>query len=216
MYYIYLLTDPRHNDKVFYCGKGKGDRWKSHSGHWSGNGKNNPTENKIKRIQAEGLQPGVIFLHKDIEDEDLAYKLEEDYIRENFDVLTNLKVDAKPPKNTGGRTFKKSDKAKKEASVRVKKEYDSSKRIHWTKTGKFSPAEISKLISAGDPGKSQRGKKSKSRTPIVETTTNRVFSSQTEAANALNIRQADISNVLNGRGKSTKGYKFIYVKNMLK
>ena len=47
-YYVYLLTDPRNNHEVFYCGKGHGDRWKSHLGHWSGNGKNNPTENKIK------------------------------------------------------------------------------------------------------------------------------------------------------------------------
>ena len=46
-YYVYLLTDPRNNHEVFYCGKGTGDRWKSHLGHWSGNGKNNPTEKKI-------------------------------------------------------------------------------------------------------------------------------------------------------------------------
>ena len=58
-YYVYLLTDPRNNHEVFYCGKGTGDRWKSHLGHWSGNGKNNPTENKINKIQEEGLQPGV-------------------------------------------------------------------------------------------------------------------------------------------------------------
>lgn len=214
MYYIYLLTDPRYNNKVFYCGKGKGDRWKSHLGHWSGNGKNNPTENKIKKIQSCGLQPGVIFLYENISDENIAYQLEESYIRENFDNLTNLKIDAKPPKNMGGRTFKKSDKVKKEASVRVKKEYDSGKRIHWMLSGKFTSAEISKLISAGDPGKSNRGKKSKNCIPIIEITTNRMFSSQTEAADILNIRQGDINNILNGRGKSIKGYKFIYAKNI--
>ena len=91
-YYVYLLTDPRKNNEPFYCGKGTGDRWKSHLGHWSGNGKNNPTENLIYKIQAEGKQPGVIFLYENIEDEEVAYKLESEYIRENFSKLTNVKL----------------------------------------------------------------------------------------------------------------------------
>ena len=64
-YYVYLLIDPRNN-KIFYCGKGKGDRWKSHLGHWSGNGKNNPTENKIRKMQREGFQPKVKFYKRKI------------------------------------------------------------------------------------------------------------------------------------------------------
>lgn len=211
MYYVYLLTDPRHDNKVFYCGKGKGDRWKSHQGHWSGNGKNNPTSNKIKKIQESGLQPGVIFLHENITDENIAYQLEENYIRDNFDSLTNLKIESRPPKNPGGRKFKKTDKSKREASDRIKQEYHTGKRAHWTKTGKFTDDEISKLISAGDPGKANRGKRSKNCTIIKEITTNQIFSSQTDAARALNIRQSDINNILNGRGKSIKGYKFIYI-----
>lgn len=207
-YYVYLLTDPRNNDEVFYCGKGTGDRWKSHLGHWSGNGKNNPTANKIKHIQNVGLQPGVTFLHKDIEDETLAYELESSYIRENFDKLTNLKIEARPPKNTGGRTFKKSDKAKSEQSQRLKEEYSSGKKQHWTTL--YTKEEVSKKISAGDPGKSNRNKPSKNRTPILECTTNREFSSQIEASTELHVRQGDISNCLKGRQKSAKGYVFKY------
>jgi hypothetical protein len=207
-YYVYLLTDPRNNDEEFYCGKGTGDRWKSHLGHWSNNGENNPTSNKIKKIQEQGLQPGVIFLHKDIEDENLAYRLEEDYIRANFQKLTNLKIEAKPPKNTGGRFFKKTKKSIKEQSERLKVEYATGRRKHWTTF--YSKEEISRKISMGDPGKSKRGKPSPSRTPVTEITTQQTFVSQTEAANILKLKQGDINSCLRGRQKSTKGYMFKY------
>lgn len=207
-YYVYLLTDPRNNNEVFYCGKGKGDRWKSHKGHWSGNGKNNPTDNKIRKIQADGLEPGVIFLYDNIDDEKLAYDLETAYIEENFDKLTNLKKEAKPPKNMGGRHFKKSERAKIDQSNRLKEDYASGKRLHWTKM--YSKEEVSKKISAGDPGKSKRNKPANNRKPIIEITTNREFSNQLEAARELGIRQGDIGNCLTGRQKSVKGYKFIY------
>lgn len=207
-YYVYLLTDPRNNNEVFYCGKGSGDRWKSHLGHWSGNGKNNPTENKIKRIQADNLQPGVIFLYENLEDEQLAYALETAYIIENFDTLTNLKIHAVPPKNTGGRTCKKSENAKAKQSARLKEEYSSGKRKHWSTL--YSAEEVSKRISAGDPGKSNRNRPANNRTSIIELTTNKIFESQSDAAAQLNIKQGDISNALNGRQKSVKGYRFEY------
>tara|TARA_E500000318_G_scaffold78764_2_gene73658 strand:+ start:9109 stop:9756 length:648 start_codon:yes stop_codon:yes gene_type:complete len=211
-YYVYLLTDPRKNNEIFYCGKGKGDRWKSHLGGWSGNGRNSPTANKVESIKSQGMQPGVIFLHENITDEREAYDLESDYIRKNLDKLTNIKIDARPPKNTGGRRFTKSQKSKDEASVRIKAEYadPNHKREHWTK--KYTTEVINKKISAGDPGKSRRGKPALNRTPIIETTTNQIFKSQTEAAYILNLKQSDISNILSGRQKSTKGYKFIYTK----
>ena len=204
-YYVYLLTDPRNNDKVFYCGKGSGDRWKSHLGHWSGNGKNNHTENKIKRIQSEGLQPGVIFLHKNIEDEDLAYKLEEDYIRENFDKLTNTKIDARPPSANGRIPWNKNKKLTEAHRKRISEGLTGHTRGEYSKEHRCAISES--LKGEKHP---MYGKPAKNCTPIVETTTGQQFKSQTEAANLLNIKAGDINNILKGRQKSTKGYMFRY------
>jgi hypothetical protein len=209
-YYVYLLTDPRNDNQVFYCGKGSGDRWKSHSGHWSGNGDNNPTSNKIKKMQREGYDPGVIFLHENIEDEDLAYKLEEDYIKEHFDKLTNTRIYARPPNRTGC-----------VGPMTGKKHSEESKRkISLSLTGyKHGPLseEHRKAISESLSGEKHPmyGKPALSRTPIIETTTGQTFPSQTIAAKQLNIKQGDICNVLKGRQKSTKGYVFVYESDMI-
>lgn len=204
-YYVYLLTDPRNNDEVFYCGKGKGDRWKSHLGHWSGNGKNNPTSNKIKRIQAEGLQPGVIFLHENIKDENLAYDLETIYIEENFDKLTNLKIDSRPPCAKGRTPWNKDKNLTEEHRNRISKGLTGHTR------GCYN-TEHRRAISESLKGEKHPmyGKSALNCTPIIETTTGQRFKSQTEAANLLNIRAGDINNILKGRQKSTKGYRFNY------
>jgi len=205
-YYVYLLTDPRNNNEVFYCGKGKGDRWKSHLGHWSGNGKNNPTENKIKRIQTEGLQPGIIFLHENIKDENLAYKLEEDYIRENFNKLTNIKVNAKPPCNKGRTGWSKGKTLTEEHRKNISSGLLGHKRGSYSKAHRLAISES--LAGEKHP---MYGKPAKNRTTILETTTNQKFSSQLEAAINLGVRQGDISNCLRGRQKSVKGYIFKYI-----
>ena len=49
----------------------------------------------------------IVFLHENIHDEDLAYNLETQYIRKNFDTLTNLKIDAKPPSAKGRTAWNK-------------------------------------------------------------------------------------------------------------
>jgi hypothetical protein len=204
-YYVYLLTDPRNNNQVFYCGKGHGDRWKSHLGHWSGNGKNNPTENKIRKMQAEGFQPGVIFLHEDIADEKEAYRLEENYIRDNFDKLTNLKIDAKPPSAKGRSSWNKGMKMSDEFKAAI------SKRLTGQKRGKYS-AEHRRAISESLRGEKHPmyGKTANNRKCIVETTTDTVYTDQLTAASTLGISQVDISNCLAGRQKSVKGFKFEY------
>lgn len=208
-YYVYLLTDPRDNDSVFYCGKGSGDRWKSHLGHWSGNGKNNPTEKKIKKIQAEGLQPGVIFLHKNILDENLAYELETKYIAENFDSLTNLKIDAKPPNNKGRPAWNKGKKMSQQSV-----EQGRLKRIGVKKNFK-NKEEWRKNISESLIGEKHPmfGKPALNRKAIIETTTGTEFESQLLAANVLGLKQGDIANCLAGRQKTTKGYRFQFVKD---
>jgi hypothetical protein len=208
MYYVYLLTDPRKNDEIFYCGKGKGDRWRTHLEYKSGNGKNTPTENKIKAIHKAGLEPGVKFLHTDIIDEEIAYRLEEEYIREHFENLTNVRIVRGPPTNTGNRTFKKSVQACNEQSKRLKTDYVTGKRTHWSKL--YSKNEVSEKIAAGDPGKSTRGKPACNRTPIIETNTGERFETQTIAAKQLGIRQGDIANCLAGRQKTVSGYSFVY------
>ena len=204
-YYVYLLTDPRNNNQIFYCGKGSGDRWKSHLGHWSGNGKNNPTENKIRKMQAEGFQPGVIFLHENIADEKLAYDLETAYIEENFDNLTNLKKDSRPPSAKGRPSWNKGMKMSDEFKLAI------SKRLTGQKRGKYS-AEHRRAISESLRGEKHPmfGKPANNRTCIVETTTNTVYTDQLTAASTLGIRQGDISNCLAGRQKSVKGFKFEY------
>jgi hypothetical protein len=202
-YYVYLLTDPRKNNEVFYCGKGKGDRWKSHLGHWSGNGKNNPTENKVKCIQAEGLQPGVVFLYENIEDENLAYRLEEEYIKEHFDKLTNLKIEANPPCNKGRTPWNKGLKYKNPKTTQT---------MTGRKRGEYS-VDHRRAISESLKGERHPmyGKSAVNQTKIKELTTGQVFKSQTDAAKQLNIKQGDICNVLKGRQKSTKGYMFKYI-----
>ena len=202
-YYVYLLTDPRNNHEVFYCGKGTGDRWKSHLGHWSGNGKNNPTENKIKKIQADGLQPGVVFLYENILDEDMAYRLEEEYIRDNFDSLTNLKIEAKPPSSKGKIGWSRGKNLSKEHKANI------SKGLLGHKRGPYSEAH-KKSISESLTGEKHPmyGKPANNRKPILEITTNTVYTDQISASKILGIRQGDIANCLAGRQKSVKGFRF--------
>jgi hypothetical protein len=207
-YYVYLLTDPRNNHEVFYCGKGTGDRWKSHLGHWSGNGKNNPTENKIKKIQAEGLQPGVMFLHENIVDENEAYRLEENYIRDHFGKLTNLKIEAKPPSCKGRPGWNKGKQLSKEHRENI------SNGLLGTKRGSYS-IEHKKAISESLKKEKHPmwGKPALNRKTIIETTTNTVYTDQITASKILGLRQGDIANCLAGRQKSTKGFKFAYQNN---
>ena len=206
-YYVYLLTDPRNNDQVFYCGKGSGLRWKSHLQNDSNIGKNSPTVNKIKKIQAEGLQPGVIFLHTDIVDEKLAYDLESKYIEENYDSLTNIIKDARPPSAKGRVAWNKGKKMPR-SSV----EKGILKRIGVKKNFK-NKEEWRANVSASLQGEKHPmyGKPAFNRKMIKELTTGQIFESQTIAANTLQLKQGDIANCLAGRQKSTKGFVFEFV-----
>jgi hypothetical protein len=209
-YYVYLLTDPRNNNDVFYCGKGSSDRWKSHLGHWSGNGKNNPTENKIRKIQSEGLQPGVIFLHENILDEEVAYDLETEYIEENFEKLTNTKIEAKPPSAKGRTPWNKGIKMPKEFGEAI------TKRLTGKKRGSYSEDHRRAISESLKGDKHPMFKKpSKNRKAIIEITTNNEFSNQIEASEKLGVRQGDIANCLKGRQRSVKGFMFRYKAEVL-
>jgi len=105
-YYVYALIDPR-NQQPFYIGKGHGARAKSHLYDMSGV-RNQFKENKIAAIRKEGLEPLVQYLVENICDEDLAYKLESQFIQhygrkgyESYGVLTNICIDSRPPSHKG-------------------------------------------------------------------------------------------------------------------
>ena len=194
MYYVYLLVDPRTN-QPFYCG----------------NGKNNRCENKIKSLRAKGVEPEVRFLAENIADENQAYKIEESYIREHFDSLVNLKIEAKPPSAKGrpswNKGLKMSEGFSNNQSERLKEEYRTGKRLNWS--NKLSEAEKHTFYSK--MALSKKDFTSKRKTSIYCNELDKTYESQTLAAVELGLKQGDIANVLSGRQKSTKGLTFKYV-----
>lgn len=139
-----------------------------------------------------------------------AYQFEES-MRPTSNIGWNInKGGLKPPINNrkGISLPPWSDELKQKHSIIMKKCYENGAIKHWSNS--YTKEEVSKRISLGDPGKSRRGKPALNRTQIIETTQNRIFASQLEAASVLNIRQGDIANCLSGRQKSVKGYRFEY------
>jgi hypothetical protein len=82
-YYIYLYIDP-HDDKVFYVGKGKGNRALSHLSDTSESEK----VDKIKEIRKRGQEPRIEILLHGQEDEITALRIEAAVI----DLLTKAKL----------------------------------------------------------------------------------------------------------------------------
>lgn len=111
MFYVYALIDPRNN-KPFYIGKGKDDRCLSHfKKHQLEKENNSKKRAKIKKIKKMGLDPVIEFYAQNIEDEKLAYTIEEFYIKkygrigfEENGILTNICLGSRPP-NHKGKTY---------------------------------------------------------------------------------------------------------------
>ncbi len=87
-FYVYHLLDPR-TDEVFYVGKGKGRRWRSHEGEARTGRVVNP--DKVLRIQAiwdAGFQVVRIKVADGL-DEEAAFRLEREEIARLRPSLTN-------------------------------------------------------------------------------------------------------------------------------
>lgn len=106
-YYVYALIDPVLG-QPFYVGKGKwaNQRHLDHLRETEETTSNRFKFYKIKSIRDKGFEPTVLFLQKDILDEDEAYVLEEQQIaryglRTEGGVLTNICKSNRPPDQTG-------------------------------------------------------------------------------------------------------------------
>lgn len=76
-YYVYALIDPR-DDRIFYVGKGKGDRVYQHARHAQKVGSESRAELKLGRIQeihAEALDVRVELIRRGLSEE-TAFELE--------------------------------------------------------------------------------------------------------------------------------------------
>lgn len=137
-YYVYQLVDPRNN-QPFYIGKGSGNRATQHSRFKDGN--NNPyKDRKIKNILKENLEVIVEFLHTDLDNEIIAYDLEEAAIRRvGIDNLTNL-VEGRTPPSRRGKILTKETLEKRSKSLKgIPRTEIWCERLSLAKQGKNNP-----------------------------------------------------------------------------
>ena len=103
MYYIYVYIDPRNN-LPFYVGKGSGDRKFHHLNETLETTDNREKFYKIQKLKSIGLLPIIETLVDNIEDETIAYQLEDEWIlkygRKRYEKgggLTNICLGNRPP-----------------------------------------------------------------------------------------------------------------------
>lgn len=180
MYYIYALINPK-NKQPFYIGKGMGNRAQTHLWNLS-NSRNQYKDSKIQKIREQGLEPQVVYIAENIENEDLAYDLEEKVIlyygRKGYEVngiLTNVSLGVRPP-NHKGKTYEdiygiEGAKIQREMRSRLQKErggygpdrhsIETKQKISKKTAGKNNPrygvivkgTELAKKIGNANKGK---------------------------------------------------------------
>lgn len=113
MYYVYCYIDPDTNLPI-YVGKGKTDRAYVHIKHAKRERKNKNTTrflNKLETMLREDKHPHIIFIAQNIVDENVAYDIEEAFIKqygrigyEDGGILLNICENSRPP-NHKGKTY---------------------------------------------------------------------------------------------------------------
>jgi hypothetical protein len=156
MYYIYEYVDPRNN-LPFYIGKGSRGRKFNHLKETLESTDNRKKYFKIQKIKSLGMHPIINVIIDNITDENLAYKIEDEYIlkygREGFEdggILTNICLNNRPPLGIGEKNGmfnkKHTDKAKKKVS-------DANKgKIPWNK-GIPRDDALKEAVSKANKGK---------------------------------------------------------------
>ena len=110
MYYVYCYLDPE-NRQPFYVGKGTQNRAYTHMYLPRDKRKNkNKTrfKNKLEKMKSQGIEPVIIFLAQNILDEEIAYAIEESFIKqygrlgyEENGILLNTCLGSRPPSHRG-------------------------------------------------------------------------------------------------------------------
>jgi len=165
MYYIYEYVDPRTN-LPFYIGKGTGSRKFHHLKETLETTDNRKKYFKIQKIKALGKEPIINIVIDNIQDENLAYKIEDDYIlkygREGFEengILTNICLNNRPPLGIGEKNGmfnkKHTDDAKKKISDANKGKASWNKGIPRDDTLKEAVSIANKGKPAWNKGKSR-------------------------------------------------------------
>lgn len=113
MYYVYCYLDPE-TKLPFYVGKGSQNRAYTHMYLPREKNKNkNKTrfKNKLEKMKQQGIEPVVVFLAQNITDEEMAYSIEESFIKqygrlgyEEHGTLLNTCLGSRPP-NHKGKTY---------------------------------------------------------------------------------------------------------------
>lgn len=136
MWYVYFYKDPRDNS-IFYVGKGKNNRSRSHlyrASTWVKQGRPSPCGSlnlhlirKIVKIREEGFEPIVEIVEKYEEEKD-AYAREIQEISLRKETLCNL--------TEGGEGYRVSEERRKQVAQKHREWMQSESGIAWRK--KFS------------------------------------------------------------------------------
>ena len=233
-YYVYALINPKTN-KIFYIGKGTGNRCKQHLVDKKEYCANKRLNGYIRNLIEDKTLPNIIKLHENL-DEETSYQYEEKLIsfygRKGIDengILLNILESARPPCFSGenhpwwGR--KHSEETKRKISESKRKNMNARKgrpqteetkrKISEANKGRKRSQEAIEKTRIANLGRSQTEyQKQKAREAIQKTW--KITTPEGEELVITNLRQFSLDNGLDpsnmlhaakGRIKQHKGYK---------